>query len=912
MSLTKGARLGSYEIVAPLGAGGMGEVYRARDTKLRRDVAIKVLPAAVASDPDRLARFEREARVLASLNHANIAAIYGVEDSGDVRGLVLELVDGPTLADRIRAGRLPHGEAVSIARQIADALEAAHDQGIVHRDLKPANIKVRGDGTVKVLDFGLARLVATDGSVPDDRQVSPGFSESPTITSPTMLTDVGVVLGTAGYMAPEQAKGQPADKRSDIWAFGCVLFEMLAGRRAFDGNHATETMALVLTQDPDWNALPPDVPPPIRTLLKRCLERDRRTRVGDVAAVRFVLEEAANLSAAAPRHGSSSARTTVSRRAVLAFAVALVAIAAAGVAVYRFRPAPPAKPLAFSILPPEGTTFVAAAIAGAPALSPDGRQIAYVATGPGGRLLWVQSVDAFDARPLPGTEGAACPFWSSDGAWLGFQTAEALKTVNIRGGQPQALSRAAPPGRACFGGSTNQNGTILFYGAPGRENTLSSISASGGQPVHVTERNVALFDENHMAPAFLPDGQHYLLQVRGGPDLQFQVWVGQLGSNDRRQLLNDVTNARYAAPVFDRPGHLVYVRGRTLVAQPFDTRTMTLAGSPMTIAEDVISTGGGAVGDFDVSANGVLAYRRGNAGKSELMWYDHMGKEAGTLGDRAGNPRNNLRLSPDGKWAAFTRMRDGVHDVWIADLTAGGVSRFTLEGGRSPVWSPDGSQLAYLRQDTVYRKPFTGSGAEVALWSGPGTLAITDWSGDGRHLLLTRWDTSKPALTGRSLWLLPNPLDGSVTHEPVLFQADALHGQFGPKIGTPRWVAFDAVDDGASRQVFVRTMPDAPPGKWQVSENGGNTSRWRADGRELYFLAPGSMVAAEIDPAPSFRVRGIRPMFVAPSPFGAAAGQYAPGWDVTSDGQRFITTLPEPDVPARAITIVMNWQAALK
>ena len=765
---------------------------------------------------------------------------------------------------------------------------------------------MRADGTVKVLDFGLARRVDR-GSDLDERRMSPGFSESPTITSPAMLTDVGMVLGTAGYMSPEQAKGKLADKRSDIWAFGCVLYEMLAGRRAFYSNDATETMALVLTKDPDWSALPSDVPAPIRTLLKRCLERDRRKRVGDVAAVRFVLEEAANLSDAATRLGSSSARATVIRRAVLAIA-AFVVIAATGVALYRFRPAPPAKPLAFSILPPEGTTFVAAAIAGAPTLSPDGRQIAYVATGPGGRLLWVQSVDAFDARPLPGTEGAACPFWASD-TWLGFQTGENLKTVSMRGGQPQALSRAAPPGRACFGGSINQGGTILFYGAPGTDNTLSSISASGGQPVQATERNVALFDENHMAPSFLPDGQHYLLQVRGGPELQFQVWIGQLGSNERRQLLKDVTNARYAPPISDGPGHLVYVRDRTLVAHPFDARAMTLAGSPMTIAEDVVVSGGGALGDFDVSG-GVLAYRRGQPGKSELMWYDPAGKEAGTLGDRAGNPRNNLRLSPDGKWAAFTRMRDGVQNVWIADLAGGSVSRFTLDGGRSPAWSPDGSQLAYLRQDTVYRKPFPGGEAEVALWSGPGMMAINDWSGDGKHLLLTRWDTSKPALTGRGLWLLPNPLDGSATHEPVLFQTDALHGQFGPRTGTPRWVSFDAAADG--RQVFVRTMPDQPPGKWQVSENGGNTSRWRADGRELYFLSPGSMMAAEIDPASSFRVRGSLYAFVAPPPFNAAASQDAPGWDVTSDGQRFITTLPEPDVPARAITIVMNWQAALR
>jgi eukaryotic-like serine/threonine-protein kinase len=875
----------------------MGEVYRAHDTTLGRDVAIKVLPAAVSSDPDRLARFEREARLLAALNHPNIAAIYGVENSSDVRALVLELVDGPTLADRIAEGPISLVEAVLIARQIAEALEAAHEQGIVHRDLKPANIKLRSDGAVKVLDFGLAKLVEGHeaGAV---HRAGPERSESPTVTSPVMLTNVGVILGTAAYMAPEQAKGQQADKRSDIWAFGCVLFEMLTGRRAFESHDVTETLAFVLTKEPNWSALPPELPPAVRTLLTRCLERERRKRIGDVAAVRFVLDEAANLSMVAPPKAFVSTRGRATRT-VWTIAAVIVAIAIVATAAYRYRPASVAKAFTFSILPPEGTRFASASQGGAPALSPDGTRIAFVADGPAGRLLWLQSIDAFDARPLSGTEGAVGPFWSPDGAWVGFLAGESLKKVSVIGGQPQVIARAF--GAVGSAGTWNREGTILFYG--GSNNTLASASASGGEVVQATERNIALFDENHFSAVFLPDGQHYLLLVRGGPDLQFQVWVGELGSNERRLLLKDVTNARYAPPPSGGPGHLVYVRDRKLMAQPFDLEKLTLAGAAMTVAD--------GVSGFTTSANGVLAYRRTEIRKEELAWYDRTGQQTSILGDRAGDSRNNLRVSPDGKWAAFTRAGDAFQDVWIADLGRGGISRFTFEGGRSPVWSPDSSQLAFLRQDSIYRKPIVGGGAEVALWSGPGIMSLNDWSGDGTSLLLTRWDTTKPALTGRGLWLLPDPLGNTGTRVPVLFEpADALHGQFGPRTGPARWVSFDAFD-GAIRQVFVRTMPGGPQGKWQISSNGGNTSRWRADGRELYVLGGGLMLAVDIDASTSFHASTPRTLFTAPFAFFAAAGQYAHGWDVSPDGRQFLTTLPVPDTPAQAITVVLNWQSTL-
>src|SRR5262245_8807262 len=638
----------------------MGEVYRARDANLGRDPATKVLTDAFAQDAERLARFEREAKTLAALNHPNIAHVYGLEQADGVRGLVMELVEGPTLADRIASGAIPLDEALPIARQIAEALEAAHEQGIAHRDLKPANIKLRRDGAVKVLDFGLAKLVEP-GRADGLRRAGADISQSPTITSPAMLTSAGVILGTAAYMAPEQAKGQPADKRSDIWAFGCVLFEMLTGRRAFEGHVVTETLAHVLTKEPDWSLLPAELPAAVRVLLTRCLERERRKRIGDVAALRFVLDEIANLSIQPVRGGRISNRP---RATPVVWAIASAVLIAAVAAAYWYRPLRQPQAFTFSILAPEGTKFASVSQGGAPALSPDGRQIAYVADGSAGRLLWVQSVDAFNARPLTGTEGAMSPFWSPDGAWLGFIAGPSLKKVSVAGGQPQVIARAFGSALGTPGGTWNRAGDILFYG--GRNNTLASIPASGGEVVQATERNVALFDENHLNPAFLPDGRHYLLSIRGGPDLQFQVWVGALGTNERRPLLKDVANVQYAPSRSGNSGYLVYVRNGKLIAQRFNVDSQTIVGTTMTIAEGVGVTGGGGVGDFTTAANGVLAYRRAELGTEEMTWYDRAGKETGAIGDRAGNPRNNLRVSPDGKWAAFTRLADAGQDVWIA------------------------------------------------------------------------------------------------------------------------------------------------------------------------------------------------------------------------------------------------------
>ena len=895
MAPPAGTRLGHYEIRSVIGAGGMGEVYRAYDTTLGRDVALKVLlPPSLSSDPARLVRFEREARVLASLCHANIAAIYGVEQSTETRALVLELVEGPTLEDRILEGRIPIAEAIRIASQIAEAIEAAHEHGVIHRDLKPANIKLRRDGTVKVLDFGLAKLVdESDASEP---------------VRPTALTHVGTILGTTPYMSPEQVKGEPADKRSDIWAFGCVLFEMLTGRRAFEGRDNSDTLAAVLTKTPEWSALPAELSPAVRALLMRCLDRDPRKRIGDIAAARFVLNDVESLTVPAFRAGEQTRRERRMGRAAI-WAIALAApLVLAGLVYQNLSEAPPEQAFAFSIVPPDRTAFVSVVQAGAPALSPDGRLIAFVAESAAGRSLWVQSIDAFDARSLPGSEGATAPFWSPDSNWLGFQAGPDLKKVSLVGGQPQVIARANITALGIFGGSWNREDTILFYGGP--SNTLASASASGGDVAVATERHIELFDENHVGPWFLPDGRHYLLAVRGGKDLSWQLCVGELGSKERRVLISNVTNAKYAPPHAGAPGYLLFVRDRILMAQQFDADTLTLAGSPTSLAADIAVSGAGGLADFTVSSNGVLAYRRAEPEPDELAWYDREGKQIGTLGDRPGNPRAGVRISPDGQWAAFTRAVDGVQDVWVADLVRGGISPFTLAGGRSPVWSPDGSQLAFLRDDTIYRKPFLGGGPEVAVWNGPGIMSLNDWSGDGHWMLFTRWDTSKPELTGRGLWLLPNALSETTSHEPTVFELMALHGQFGPKVGPPLWIAYDGGPSGAAAQVFVRAMPGSV-GKVQVSTDGGNTMRWRADGRELYFLRRATEIFAVDFDAGSFQASPPRRLFAAAPAFSTASTQYAPGWDVTPDGQRFLTTFPVPEHAPSAITVVMNWQSTL-
>ena len=633
MALAPGTHLGPYEVVAPLGAGGMGEVYRARDTKLKRDVALKILPEAFRLDAERLARFKREAQMLASLNHPNIAAIYGFEESDGVQALVLELVEGPTLADRIAQGPIPLDEALPIAKQIAEAVEAAHEQGIIHRDLKPANVKVRGDGTVKILDFGLAKALEPAGMA---LQSGPStLTQSPTITTPAM-TQMGVILGTAAYISPEQAKGRPADKRSDIWAFGCVLYETLTGRRAFDGTSTSEVMAKVIEREPDFGALPATTPLSIRRLLHRCFEKDPKDRLRDIGDARFELKETV---AKERRDVAEIAPTKHSYLRPGAIAVAIIVITIVGGMLVMSRVRPPSVEAGlrqFVMLPPEGTAFGGGVIDRTPpfAISPDGLRLAFVATdGSGHRLLWVRPLSSLNAAPLGGTEGATEPFWSPDGSLLAFFAGGKLKKVNVAGGAPVSLADA-PTGS---GGTWSRDGVIVF--APSTQSGLLRISEAGGTPTPVTRLSPS-GDFGHVYPQFLPDGRHFLYLVRATPSRK-GIYVGLLGSPDSKRIVEAREKARYAPP-----GYLLFLRDGRLMAQAFDASRLELSGDAVPVAESVafISTDGRA--SYDVSDSGALVYRaNGLLAASQPVWVDRSGKTIENVGEPG--DYQTASLSPD-------------------------------------------------------------------------------------------------------------------------------------------------------------------------------------------------------------------------------------------------------------------------
>ena len=577
MALNVGDRPGRYDVTALLGEGGMGQVWQATDTQLNRQVALKILPDAFADDPDRLARFTREAQILASLNHPNIAAIHGIEEADGTRALVLELVEGPTLADRIAKGPIPIDEALPIAKQIAEALEleAAHEAGVIHRDLKPANIKVRDDGTVKVLDFGLAKAFAPEtGGDP---------SQSPTLTA--AATQQGVILGTAAYMSPEQASGATVDKRADIWSFGVVLFEMLTGTRAFDGETVSHVLAAVLKTEPEWLALPPETPGAIKKLLRRCLAKERRKRVPDIGMARFEIDDAvgddsqAAVSMHVPRRQSS-----------LAWGLATVcaALAVTFGALYLNRSPSEAATVRFSEFAPDGGTIAAVA------LSPDGSQLAYVSFLQGRGRLWVRALDSVDARPLPGTEGGDDPFWSADGRMIGFHTTTETKIIDPSGGPPQTVFASGGRGRAL---TWNDDDVILSYGTAG----ILQVPATGGDPTPVTTVDAGRGEVAHTRPEFLPGGKQFLFLVHGGE--QSGIYVGSLAPGTTPSfLLRTNRMARYSSP-----GYLLFGRDDTLMAQPFDVEQLALTGNPVLVAEGVVSNPNGWM-DFSTSRRGDLTY----------------------------------------------------------------------------------------------------------------------------------------------------------------------------------------------------------------------------------------------------------------------------------------------------------------
>ncbi len=889
MTLSAGMRLGPYEILSPLGAGGMGEVYRARDAKLNRDVAIKVLPDAVAEDSERLARFQREAQVLAALNHPHIAAIYGLEKSGNVEALVLELVEGETLAEKIAAGPIPIDEALAIARQIAEALEEAHERGIVHRDLKPANVKLTPDGKVKVLDFGLAKAYAGEAAT----QSGADLSQSPTLARTG--TQAGVILGTAAYMSPEQARGKAVDKQTDIWAFGAVLFEMLTGKSLFRGETVSDVLAAVLTREPDWRQLPTRTPPGVLRLLRRCLARDRRERLRDIGDAWGELREATEPG---PVEGVSVNRPA---RAWLPWMVTAMAVAIGAWALLsRSRAEPGAAPEGhFTIELPADAPLVTLEIPGFSenplAVSPDGRQVVYVAPAGSSTQLYARAMADLTARALPGTEGARFPFLSPDGQWVGFFADGKLKKASLGGGTPATLAEA-PDGR---GASWSPAGDIVFV--PANASGLAVVPDTGGTPRRVTTLDFAAGDGSHRWPQLLPGHRAALFTASSWSRETSEIAVVDLATGARRTVLEDVEFARYvpAAPGASA-GHLVFVRAGALMAAPFDPAGAGAAGPPIAIIEGV------RAGQFDVSANGVLVYTPGSglAPHFSLVWVDRAGR-ARPINDLA-RGYEDLHLSPDGRRVALTVEEagpDSAAHVWLADTDRGTLTRFTFDGlSRDPVWAPDGESLVFgsKRGEStfgLYRQRLDGQAAAELIWASPIPIwpDPQSWTPDGRMLVFTT--TAKD--TGDDIWALS--LDAGRTARPWLqTPANEWAGRLS---ADGRWMAYNS-DESGRTEVYVQPFP-GPGGKWLVSQGGGNNAIWSRDGRQLFYRRGDQILIVDVETAPSFTLS--KPVVLFSGRYRATGRDF----DVSPDGTRFVMMRNDDPRTTTRLNVLLNWWRSL-
>jgi eukaryotic-like serine/threonine-protein kinase len=886
-----GRHVGAYEITGFLGAGGMGEVYRARDRRLGRDVAIKMLAESFAANPQWLARLHREAKLLAALNHPNIGAIYGVEESGDISALVLELVEGPTLADLLTR-RLNFDEILCFTNQIVDALEAAHERGVIHRDLKPSNIKVTQAGTVKVLDFGLAKSTGPSGLANE---------------SPVPRSSSGLILGTAAYMSPEQARGLPVDKRADIWAFGCVLYEMCSGKLAFAGDTVSDSIAAILTREPDWTALQADTPPGVRRLLRRCLVKNTKRRLRDIGDARVDLEEtdAGDVLARSPtkRLARSSrwlwAVSGVCLVAVIAVAATRIASRGQGQPADFFSPrfevqtGPTTEPLSF-------------------ALSPDGRKLAYVAEEHGLSKLWVRPLDQTSAKTLSGTEGATYPFWSHDGRSIGFFAEGKLKRIDVSSGERRVLTDASS-GR---GGTWNDDDVIVF--APTTAGPLMRISAIGGTPSAVTQLGPG--QPSHRWPEFLPDGRHFMFVAPQAEQRAEGILVGALDGAEPKRLVDDEVAGLYARSSGFQG--LLVARAGALVALGFEPARVTASGPPVAIAPTVGLDSQLGRAAFSASESGVLAYRAGLAERRQLVWVDRSGRVTSTLGPADDTALSTPVLAHDGRRLALFRSVEGNTDIWTMQLAGGVLSRFTFHPRVDlvPLWSSDDDQILFTsnRRGTydLYEKSSTGADDERSLLISNTTKAPLDVTSDGKLLLYAE----QVPETGVDIWAMS--LTGHSKPFPVVQTPfDEMAGQLSPD---GRWVAYQSNASGRM-EVHVQAFREAtragaqkPEGQWTVSPNGGTQPRWSADGKELFYVAADSrMMAVPIHDASEGRTLDPGspvPLFVThlatginvPPAVGTRA-QYA----VSRDG-RFLLNESVEGAAAPPITIVLNWAAGLR
>ena len=880
--LSAGTRLGPYELVAPIGAGGMGEVYRARDTRLERTVAVKVLPQHLSSSPDSRQRFEREAKTISQLSHPHICALYDVGREGETEYLVMEYLEGETLSDRLLKGPLSFDQVLRYGIEIADALDKAHRQGIVHRDLKPGNVMITKSG-VKLLDFGLAKAIAPTG-----RTSGSSLTALPTQAG-SNLTQEGTILGTFQYMAPEQLEGKEADARTDIFAFGAVLYEMATGQKAFSGKSQASLISSIMgTEPPAVSAVSPMTPPAFDRVVRTCLAKDPDDRWQTAHDVMLELKWVAEGGSAAGLPAPVVARRKNRERLAWTVAALLALIAALAITGYSRRAPKAPVPVRASILPPAGTMFDPTN--GPVAVSPDGRRVAFtVRNADGQTFLSVRPLDASEAQKLEGTNDAYDPFWSPDGRFVGYGKDGLLFKFEVPSGPAQKIADMTD-GRGC---AWNAAGVILF--AKSGASPLFRVSASGGPVEQVTRLDKTRAETGHWRPQFLPDGRRFLYFARAEPLQNSGMYVGSLNSPETKRVA-DLEVPAFFAP----PGYLLFIRERALMSQAFDLETARVSGEPVVVGRDVqyVATWGSSA--FAASENGVLAYQGASPAARQLVWFDRSGKQISTLGPD-GEYSDDPRISPDGTRVATKRVDPTTRgaDIWIFETSRGIGSRFTFDPAREsdPVWSADGRRIFFSSNKAgigdLYEKPASGTGSETLLLKSDLWKEPMDASPDGRWLAFQVADPR----TKLDIWLLS--LSGDRKATPLLASPfDENSARFSPD---GRWLAYDSNETG-NREVFVQPFP--PTGeKWQVSTAGGGSPRWMS-GRELvYFDLPDKRKLVEIRTAPTFQASAPKDLFTTP---------HAQGSDVSRDGQRLLVNMPASEFALNPMTIVLNWAAGLR
>jgi serine/threonine protein kinase/Tol biopolymer transport system component len=884
MPFERGTRLGVYEVIAPIGAGAMGEVYRARDTRLNRDIALKVLPAEFAANSERLAWFEREARLLAALNHPNIAMLFGVDDFDGVRALAMELVVGPTLAERIVRSPIPIKEILELAKQIAAALEAAHQKGVVHRDLKPENIKIPGDGLLKILDFGIAKVL-TAGN----------HSAEPSAT--TLIVRDGDVVGTPAYMSPEQARGLAVDTRTDIWAFGCVLYEMLTRRRPFGGRSRADVIAAVLEREPDWNALPTRTPVGVEHLLRQCLHKDPQQRLRDIGDARLEIGEALDRlrsRADEPRRRGRFRRVSV----IVSVGIGLLLAIGIGVGIRQVREEPPSdRPLRFDVFPPDDATYE-----GSAKVAPDGTKIAFAGKSRGKRFIWIRSLDAGEARLLPETEGGSQPFWSPDSRSLGFFVDGKLKRIGFDGAPAIAICDISDSPNV-YTATWNAEGTILFGAWP--RGGIWRVSAGGARP-----RAEPLLDtadaRNRRFPEFLPDGRHYLYLTTGSR----AAYVGTLDSDEHRPLSGITTHVIYSPS-----GHLLFMQGTALMAQRFDARRLVATDDPILVL-DAFTRPEFVDSVYSVSRTGTLVYRPISNGSFQMAWFNRVGRQVGLIGGVG--EYWNAALSPDGRDIAF--QRGGISaDIWVMNVEKGSTTRFSSEAQKAvnkdgtfsttstvdPIWAPDGRAIAFVSGMTreIYTRPFGAVGADRLLFKSGRPIAtlisrLWDWSHDGRYIAYTAADTTqnrRTSATSDDIWALR--LDStSVPLRVTATPYNETRPRFSPD---GHWIAYES-DESGQPEVYIQPFP-LQGAKKQLSAGGGTAARWSRDGKELFYLSLDLTMMAVRMKATGEALDGAVPVTL------FQQRDADTDYTVAGDG-RFLMRIPSTQPTA----VVVNWASSLQ